>query len=63
MLDSVSSIASLATQLSAQRTGQQIELAVLSKVQDLQKQQGEAVLKLMASAAVPAPATSIDVHV
>jgi len=63
MLDSVSSIANLATQLSAQKTGQQVELAVLNKVQDLQKQQGEAVLKLMESATVPAPATGIDVYV
>lgn len=63
MLDSVSSIANLATQLSAHKTGQQVELAVLNKVQDLQKQQGEAVLKLMESAAIPASATSIDVYV
>ena len=63
MLDSVSSIANLATRLSAQKTGQQVELAVLNKVQDLQQQQGEAVLKLMESATVPVPATGIDVYV
>ena len=63
MLDSVSSITSLATQLSAQKNGQQVELAVLNKVQDWQKQQGEAVLKLMESAAVTTPTTSIDIFV
>lgn len=61
MLDSVSSIASFATQMSTQKTGQQVQLAVLNKVQDLQKQQGQNVLQLMESAA--APAQSIDVYV
>ncbi|MDD2759598.1 MAG: YjfB family protein [Methylomonas sp.] len=66
MLDSVSSIAALATQMSAQKTGQQVEVAMLKKAQDMQRQQGEAVLKLMESATVSpssAPATSIDVYI
>ena len=61
MLDSVSSIASFATQMSAQKTAQQVQLAVLNKAQDLQQQQGQNVLQLMESAAPPAQ--SIDVHV
>ena len=60
MLDSVSSIASLATQMSIQKTGQQVQLAVFNKVQDIQEQQGQAVLQLMESATVPAQ--TIDVY-
>ncbi|MCD2449618.1 YjfB family protein [Methylicorpusculum oleiharenae] len=60
MLDSVSSITSLATQMSVQKTGQQVQLAVLNKAQDMQEQQGEAVLQLLESASIPAE--SIDVH-
>lgn len=63
MLDSVSSIASFATQMSAQKTGQQVQVAVMNKVQDLQEQQGQQVLQLMDSAAAPTPAQSIDVYV
>lgn len=61
MLDSVSSIAALATQMTTQKTVQQVDMAVLNKAQDIQKQQGEAALKLLESATV-AP-NSIDVHV
>lgn len=61
MIDSIPNVASLATQMSAQKTGQQVQLAVLNKAQDLQKQQGEAVLKLLETAA-PA-ANKIDTYV
>jgi hypothetical protein len=47
--------------MSAQKTAQQVQLAVLNKAQDLQQQQGQNVLQLMESAAPPAQ--SIDVHV
>lgn len=60
MLDSVSSIAALATQMSTQKTAQQVEVAVLKKAQDIQEQQGEAILQLMESSATPAQ--SIDVR-
>lgn len=63
MLDSVSSIAHFATQLSNQKIGQQVEVAVMKKAQDLQQQQGQDLLKLMESATVRQPATGIDVHV
>ncbi|MDO9103817.1 MAG: YjfB family protein [Methylovulum sp.] len=61
MLDSVSSIAAFATQLSTQKTAQQIDIAVLKKAQDIQVQQGKAALQLIASSTVSA--NSIDVHV
>jgi len=61
MLDSVSSIAALATQMSSQKTTQQVDLLVLKKVQDLQKQQGLNALKLIDSAVVSAD--KIDVYV
>ncbi|OAI12196.1 MULTISPECIES: YjfB family protein [Methylomonas] len=61
MLDSVPSIAAFATQLSNQKTGQQLEVAVLNKAKELQEQQGQAALKLLESAATPAG--GIDVRV
>lgn len=61
MLDSVSSIAAFATQMSIQKTGQQIDAAVLKKAQDMQEQQGQNALQLIESAS--APASTIDVHV
>ncbi|MDT4332773.1 YjfB family protein [Methylomonas sp. MED-D] len=61
MLDSVPSIAAFATQLSNQKTGQQLEVAVLNKAKELQEQQGQAALKLLESAA--APTGGIDVRV
>lgn len=60
MLDSVSSIAAVATQLSSQKVAQQVDIAVFKKAQDIQEQQGQAVLQLMESSMVPAQ--SIDVH-
>jgi hypothetical protein len=61
MLDSVSSIATLSTQLSIQKTAQQVDVAVLKKAQDMQEQQGQNMLQLIASTSVPS--TGIDVHV
>lgn len=61
MLDSVSAIAGLATQMSTQKTAQEIQVAVLAKAKDLQEQQGQNALKLLESAGVPAG--SIDVRV
>lgn len=60
MLDSVSSIAALATQMTTQKTVQQVDMAVLNKAQDIQKQQGEAALKLLESATVAT--NGIDVY-
>jgi hypothetical protein len=61
MLDSVSSIASLATQMSTQNLAQQIDFAVLKKAQDIDVQQGKDAIQLIASSTVPV--SSIDVHV
>ncbi len=61
MLDSVSSIAALATQMSTQKTAQQVEVAVLAKAKELQDQQGQNALKLLESASVSA--SSVDVRV
>jgi len=61
MLDSVSSVATSATQMSSQNKAQQVDLAVLKKVQDLQTQQGLNALQLIESAVVSAD--KIDVYV
>ncbi len=61
MLDSISSVAALATQMANQKTAQQVDIAIFKKAQDLQEQQGQAVLQLINDSAVPAQ--SIDVHV
>ena len=60
MLDSVSSIAALGTQMSAQKTSQQVQVDVLKKAQDIQTQQGQDAIQLIASSTTPA--TGIDVH-
>jgi proteasome assembly chaperone (PAC2) family protein len=60
MLDSVSSIAALATQMSTQKTAQQVEVAVLAKAKEMQEQQGQNALKLLESASVPT--NGIDVR-
>jgi len=60
MLDSVSSIASFATQISTQNTAQQVYVAVLKKAQDIQDQQGKEAMQLIASSAVSV--SNIDVH-
>ena len=61
MLDSVSAIAGLATQMSTQKTAQQVEMAVLVKAKEMQEQQGQNALKLLESASVPPG--GIDVRV
>ncbi|TAN66427.1 MAG: putative motility protein [Methylobacter sp.] len=61
MLDSVSSIAAFATQMSTQKAAQQIDMVVFKKAQDMQEQQGQNALQLIESAS--APASAIDVHV
>ncbi len=61
MLDSVSSIAALATQLSSQKTAQEIDVAVLKKAQDIQDQQGKQAMQLIASSVVSA--NKVDVYV
>lgn len=60
MLDSVSSVASLATQMSAQKIALQVQVAVLGKAKEVEAQQGKAALQLLESAKLPA--TTIDVH-
>lgn len=62
MLDSVSSIAAFATQMSTQKIAQEIDTEVLKKAQDMQVQQGKDALQLIASAAVVS-ADRVDVHV
>ncbi|WP_026602912.1 YjfB family protein [Methylomonas sp. 11b] len=61
MLDSVSSIAALATQMSTQKTAQQVEVAMLVKAKEMQEQQGQNALKLLESASVPN--SGIDIRV
>lgn len=60
MLDSATSVAAFATQLSTQKVAQQVNVAVLKKAQEVQEQQGQAVLQLMEAA--KGPAQSIDVY-
>lgn len=61
MLDSISSLAALATQMANQKVAQQVDIAVFKKAQDLQEQQGQAVLQLINDSAVPAQ--NIDLRV
>lgn len=61
MLDNIPSIAAFATQMSTQKIAQQVDIAVLNKAQELQEQQGQAILQLMETA-VP-PVDSLDVYV
>lgn len=62
MLDPVSSIAAIASQMSTQKTNRQVGTAVLKIAQDMQEQQGKNALQLIESAS-SAPASTIDVHV
>ena len=55
-------IASVTTQMSMQKNNAQVNVAVLKKAQDLQHQQAEQVMKLLAST-VQANAHSVDVYV
>ncbi len=61
MLDSVSSIAAFATQMSQQKTANEISFAVMEKAQNIEKQQGQAALALINSAVVSA--NKVDVYV
>ena len=60
MVDSISGIANVAIALQQQQTSQQISTAVLVKAKDIQEQQGQAALQLLASAKIP---QGIDIHV
>lgn len=60
MVNSVSSIASLATQMQMQKTAQDVNIAVFKKAQDLQEEQGQQVIQLLESTNVSA--TGVDVH-
>jgi len=61
-MSDITSIASMATQMSMQKTSAQVNVAVLKKAQDLQDQQAEQVMKLLASTA-QVNANSVDVYV
>ena len=61
-MSDITSIASMATQMSMQKTNTQVNVAVLKKAQDLQDQQAEQVMKLLASTA-QVNANSVDVYV
>ena len=60
MVDSISGAATVGIALQQQQTSQQISTAVLVKAKDIQEQQGQAALQLLASAKIP---QGIDVHV
>jgi Putative motility protein len=60
MLDSISSLAAFGTQMSAQNTNQQLQVDVLKKAQDIQKQQGQDAVQLIANSTIPA--SGIDTH-
>ena len=59
MVDSISGAANVAIALQ-QQTSQQISTAVLVKAKEIQEQQGQAALQLLAAAKIP---QGIDVHV
>lgn len=52
-MDSISGMSSAISALQQNKTGQAVGMAVVNKAQDLQKQQGEATLALIDSAAAP----------
>ena len=60
MVDSISGAANVSIALQQQQTSQQISIAVLVKAKDIQEQQGQAVLQLLASTKAP---QGIDIHV
>ena len=60
MVDSISGLTNVAVALQQQKTAQQVNIAVLNKAQDVQQQQGQAVLQLLDSANI---AQGVDVHV
>ncbi|MEQ1635769.1 MAG: putative motility protein [Methylococcales bacterium] len=59
-MDSISGIANAAIAMQQQKMAQQVNLAVINKAQDVQKQQGEAVLQLLNS--TPGSSTKLDVY-
>lgn len=59
MVDSISGGANVAIALQQQKLSQQIDIAVLNKVKDVQEQQGQSALKLLDSAKIT---QGIDVH-
>ena len=60
MVDSISGVANVGIALQQQQTSQQISTAVLVKAKEIQEQQGQAALQLLAAAKIP---QGIDVHV
>ncbi len=60
MVDSISGAANVSIALQQQQTSQEISIAVLVKAKDIQEQQGQAALQLLASTKVP---QGIDIHV
>lgn len=61
-MSDISSITSLATQMTTQKTAMQVNVAVLKKTQDLQDQQAEQVMKLLASTS-KVNSQNVDVYV
>jgi len=61
-MSDISSIASMATQMSMQKTSIQLNVALLKKAQDLQDQQAEQVMKLLAATS-QGNAQSVDLYV
>ncbi len=59
MVDSISGGANVAIALQQQKLSQQIDIAVLNKVKDVQEQQGQSALKLLDPAKIT---QGIDVH-
>jgi hypothetical protein len=60
-MDSVSSVASMATAMQQQKVAQNINTAIFTKVHDAQKQDGQLALALLQSSIVTPQ--SVDVHV
>lgn len=59
-MDSISGIASAAIAMQQQKMAQQVNLAVMNKAQEVQKQQGEAAMQLLNS--TPAASGRLDVY-
>jgi Putative motility protein len=59
MIDSISGAANLAITLQQQKLSQQIDIAVMNKVKDIQEQQGQSALQLLESTKIT---QGIDVH-
>lgn len=61
MVDSINGVANLAIAMQQQKIAQQTDIAVFKKVQDVQEQQGQAVMQLIDSAQVSS--SGIDIKV